>query len=622
MRKLFKEFVHLWHDTQLEFLPISKEILKYNENCLWPDLIAGLNVALLAFPQGMAYAILAGLPVEYGLYGAIIATFISALFSGSRVLNLGPTNSTAVLIMSMFTACGISFNQFPEILPPVLILTGLFLVISSFLNIASLVQYVSRSVIFGYATAVIIIMIVNQLHNILGFELQLAQDSAVTFFDICKATLLGLKNIDLTSVFVAALVFILYRFWKKMLPQSPFIALTILSISLIIFILEYFFNYNFQVLDKVHVSTWKASLKGFNLDNISNFANMALAISFICLIDGATVLKLLAARMGQKAKVNQMIFGMGLANLFCGLCSGMPASSSLVRSSANYSSGARTSLTSLFCGIFCLLGIIFFGPFFNYVPKAGLSMLVIILGINLFEKQSLKIILNTNRSDACVFLITFISAFLFPLNISLYMGILVSIALFMKKAAVPEVSEYNYEQGKFFQTPVGQGIENPELSIIHIEGNLFFASSEFFLDQIREICQRPQLKVIILKLRNAFYIDATCLLALEELLSYMASNNRRLILSEVSKPLFKLLKHSGMLDIIGHDNVFLDDIQNLNYSTAQALKQAQYLIGQENIVVRILRRNVIVPKSKLQASLNSLLEPIKEKIRTIKDSTK
>ena len=166
MGKVFKEIFSLWRDTRLEFLPVSKEILKYNKDCFWPDLFAGLNVALLVFPQAMVYALLAGLPVEYGLYGAIIATLVSALFAGSRVLNLGPTGSTAVLMMSMFTTCGIPLHQFTEVLPPVLVLTGFFLIVSSFFNIASLVQYISRSVIFGYVTAVIIIMIVNQLHNI------------------------------------------------------------------------------------------------------------------------------------------------------------------------------------------------------------------------------------------------------------------------------------------------------------------------------------------------------------------------------------------------------------------------------------------------------------------------
>ena len=162
-------------------------------------MFAGLNVALLVFPQAMVYALLAGLPVEYGLYGAIIATLVSALFSGSRVLNLGPTSSTAVLMMSMFTACGIPLNKFTEVLPPVLVLTGFFLIVSSFFNVASLVQYISRSVIFGYVTAVIVIMIVNQVHNVLGFELPLTtDDNVITFFDILSA---DLGNILFFSVF-------------------------------------------------------------------------------------------------------------------------------------------------------------------------------------------------------------------------------------------------------------------------------------------------------------------------------------------------------------------------------------------------------------------------------------
>lgn len=617
MRRILKGLSRLWQDTQLEFLPVSKEVLKYDKNCFWPDLIVGFSTSLLVFPQAMAYALLAGLPVEFGLYGAIIAMFVSALFSGSK-LNIGPTNSTAVSVMSMFIAYGIPVDQFTEVLPPILVLVGLFLVMSSFLNVASLVQFVSRSVILGYATALIIIMIVNQLHNILGFDLQFVQDDTVTFFDICKATIWGLKDCDISSILISVFAFILYFFWKKTFPKSPVIALTIISISLLSFILERFFECRIQTLNQVYASTWKASLQGFTWDNISRYSNIALGISFICLIDGTTVLKLLAAHMGKKAKVNQMVFGMGMANVFCGLCSGMPASGSFIRSSANYSGGARTSLTSFFCGIFCLLGIVFLGPFFNHVPKAGLAMLIVLLGFNLFEKQAISVIMQSNRSDASVFLITFISAFLFPLNISLYMGILVSIALFLKQAAVPEFSEYDYAKGQLFQTPIGQNKNNPELSIIHIEGNLFFASSEFFLDQIREICQRPQLKVILLKLRNAFYIDASCLLALQELINYMAINNRRLVLCEVSKPLLKLLKHSGLLDLIGQDNVFLDDAQKSNFSTSQALKHIESLTNKSDFVVRVLSHNAVVPPNTSQTLNNTLFTPVKLKVRTIK----
>ena len=618
MRRLFKNIIRLWKDTELEFLPLARDVFKYKWGYVFPDIFAGLNVALLVFPQAMVYALLAGLPVEYGLYGAIVATMISALFSGSRVLNLGPTNSTAVVMLSALTACGGGFDRFTEVLPVVLVMTGGFLVISACLNISSLVQYVSRSVILGYMSAVIIIMVVNQTHTALGFDLEVVQDGAITFFDILKATIIGVKDTDLSSFIICISVILLFFFWKKIFPAGPIIALTIFSLAAGAYIFIHFFDCNIQVLDKVYASSWQVSLRGFTWDNVNSFAGTAFALSFICLIDGTTILKALAARMGQKANINQMVFGMGFSNIFCGLCSGMPASGSLVRSSANYISGAKTSLTSLFCGLFCLLGIICFGPFFNYVPKSGLAMIVILLGFGLFEKKSIKIILRTNRSDACAFFTTFISSFLFPLNISIFLGILVAIALFLKKAAIPEFCEYTCQDGDFTQV-VDNENQQSELSIIHIEGNLFFASAELFRDQIREICQRPQLKVIILKLRNAFYIDATCLLSLEELLRYMHANGRQMILSEVGPIAMKTLKRSGMYDIIGGENIFKDDVNHLNVSTSNAMKRAQVLMGQSEIVVRILTRNNPTDYFSKFKKLKSLVRPLKRGFNSITD---
>lgn len=623
MRGALKEVFVWWHETGLDLLPIRKEFLRYTSRYLLPDLWAGLNVSLLVFPQALVYALLAGLPIEYGLYGAIVATIVSAIFSGSRVLNLGPTNSTAVLLLSAFSACGIAAYNFTYFLPITLVLTGTFLLISAALNIASLVRYVSKSVILGYMTAVIVIMIVNQLHNALGFDLEIVQDGSITFLDITKATLLGLKNIHLCSLGIALLTFFLCWFWKKVAPHAPQIALVIFSLSLITYFLIKVCHCPISSLEKIYVTTWEASLQGFSWDNVSLMANTAFALSFICLIDGTTILKALAARMGQRANINQMVFGMGIANILCGICSGMPASGSLVRSSANYMSGAKTSISSLFCGLFCLLGIVCFGPFFNYIPKAGLSTLIILLGIQLFERHSIKVILRSNRSDACVFIITILASFLMPLNVSIFLGVFLSIIFFLRKAAVPEFFEFTYEDGQLRQNEIGHGGHQSELSIIHVEGNLFFASAELFRDQIREVCKRPQMKVIILKLRNAFYIDASCLLAIEELLRYMHSCHRQLILSEVGSSIYKVLKQSGLLEVLGEQNVFKDDLAHLNLSTSRAMKYAQTLVGQKDMVVRVFtQKTPATTVSRLQQSLKSFVNPIKRGFDTIRDITK
>lgn len=620
MRRLLRSVFRFWRETKLDVLPISKDILRYRSEYFLPDVFSGLNVALLVFPQAMVYALLAGLPVEYGLYGAIVATVISALFSGSSVLNLGPTNSTAVVMLSALPACGVPWERFPEVLPVVLVMTGAFLLIGACLNISSLVQYVSKSVILGYMTAVIIIMIINQVHTALGFDLHVVQDGTITSLDILKATIVGLQDIDGSSLFVCIIAIMLFFFWRKCFPKMPVIAMTIFSLALLSYFLMTFFGFSVQTLDNVYVSSWKATLNGFTMDNVNTFASTAFALSFVCLIDGTTILKALAARMGKRANINQMVFSVGIANMACGICSGMPASGSLVRSSANYISGARTCLASIFCGVFCLLGIICFGSFFKFVPKSGLAMVVILLGIGLFEKEALKIVLKSGSVDMCVFLVTFISSFIFPLNISIFLGILVSVALFLKRAAVPEFCEYTCEGDELFQTDMGSGDQQSELSIIHVEGNLFFASAELFLDQIREICQRPQLKVIILKLRNAFYIDGTCLLALKELLQYMGLHGRKLILSEVGPYALKTLKQSGLYDIIGGDNIFKDDPKALNQSTSDAMKKAREMIGHEDVVVRIIAKKE--PETYgVRGRLKSLVAPLRRKFKDIRNAT-
>ncbi|MDR2769161.1 MAG: STAS domain-containing protein [Puniceicoccales bacterium] len=597
-----------WKKNGLNVLPIRQDFSGYNFEKLRQDAFAGLSVTLIVFPQAMAYALLAGLPIEYGLYGATIATFAAALFTGSHFLSLGPTNATAILLVNSFTTLGISIEKMSIFLPTLLVLTGSFLILSAFFNIANVVQYVSRSVISGYITAVIIIVIVNQIHNAFGFNLATIQDNAFTFVDTCLATWNGLPNIEKSSILISLITLYIHRFIKTKFPKSP-VAFTIIALACLTYILQKTMAIHIQVLTPINVNAWHASWVGFSLDNLNLMADSALILSFICLVDSTIVLKTLSSRIGQKANVNQMTFGLGLANIFCGLFSGMPVSASLVRSSTNYASGARTSFASLFCGCFCLLCIACLGPFFHYIPKAGLATLIIILACSLLDKHTLKVVITSTRSDACVFLVTLVAALLFPLSTAIYMGIFLSIALFLKKATVPAFFEYTYDENNEIRevNPDTPLLKQSEIIIIHVEGNLFFASSEIFRDQIRMISERPSLKIIILKMRNVMHIDATCILALEELLYYMYLNKRVLILSEVNKYIFKALQRSRLIEFIGLENIFTDKRSQPNLSTALALKHAQNIMGDKSFHVRVLVANN--NKKRIQTTVETSSEP-------------
>ena len=594
--------------TRLSLFPLAGWLAHYRRSELLPDAFAGLNVALIAFPQAMVYALMAGIPVKYGLYGALLAAVATALFSGSRVLNMGPTNSTAVVLLSSFAALGISTDRYYLFGPCLLVLTGIFLVVGAFLNIASLVRYVSKSVIFGYMYAVITIMIVRQIHNALGFDLTFSDPAQQAFFDTLCATVAGLGKTDGTSLSMCILCIVLFYGWRKLFPCSPVIALTVLSLTITGIVLTRCFHVPLQTLRAVNIGDWHPSLLGFTGAHVRDLSGAALMLSFVALIDGTTILQTLSARMGKRCNVNQMVFGMGLANILCGLGSGMPASCSLTRSAANYVSGAKTAVASLFCALFCFLGIVIFGPFLNFIPKSGLSMLIILLGIGLFEKHSLKIILKADRADACVFAWTLLSAFLFPLHVAIFLGILISVALFLKKAALPTLHEIDRE-------PVGaaHGNDAGEISVIHATGHLFFGSAEVFRDQIRTLCKRPQLKVIVIKLRRILYIDATCLLALEELLRYMRANDRRLILTEVSPQALEIFKRSGLYETVGADFIFLDDEEQTQQPTQVAIECARRIIGNGNATVRLPAQSpAVAHEDTLKKTATSSQKPLSD----------
>ena len=172
----------------LDLFPIRKTTAGYSTSHLTADSRAALNVALLAFPQGMAYAVIAGLPLSYGLFGSAVASIVGMLFAGSRFIVLGPTNATSVMVMSSFAAIGLSGESAVEHLSLLLVMVGLLLVIGAYLRIATLIQYISRSVITGYITAAAALIIANQIKKALGFEFS-ADAPATTFFEVANHTL-------------------------------------------------------------------------------------------------------------------------------------------------------------------------------------------------------------------------------------------------------------------------------------------------------------------------------------------------------------------------------------------------------------------------------------------------
>tara|TARA_B100002019_G_scaffold132778_1_gene114166 strand:- start:440 stop:2230 length:1791 start_codon:yes stop_codon:yes gene_type:complete len=564
------------------------------------DLQAGINVALLAIPQGMAYALVAGLPIHYGLLGSAIAALMGGIFGGGKFITLGPTNATAVLLFGAFAGSGlIGQNGLASasalmLLPVILITSSLFLIVASLLRVSFVVQFVSRTVITGYITAAACLIIANQGRHVLGISTT-DETPPSTFLGILHFLITHLELISLPAVILSAITTSIYLFLKFFSPSLPSVAgaLVVASIAgnfmsglgMPVVCLE-----NFSLSNDLFVlpSPELVSVHG------SLIFSTSLAVCLLCLLEGLSIGKSLSARAGGRIDTNQETFSIGMGNLGCGLFSGMPASGSLTRSTLSVASGAKSNTANLLTGLIILIGVFALNDFVRFIPICSLATLVIFIGLSLVKFRQIQTVARATRSDALTFVITLIVGLIFSLQLAIFCGVITSILLFLRKVAQPQLVEYGYTQeGDLTEASVNTKRAEPEVFIVHVEGELFFAAADLFYEQIRRVGEDPNQKVLVLKMLNAHHMDATSVLALEELLEYLKEKDCHVILCEVRKDCLRILKNSGVLSRMNRRNIFPFVPSNPTLSTAKAIGRAKSLVagGRAKVTIVAEERN-------------------------------
>jgi sulfate permease, SulP family len=593
MQSVYADGRALLAKGELDAFPLGKTLRGYGRRSLVSDLKAGASVSLLAIPQGVAYAMIAGLPLHYGITCSAAAALVGPLLASSRHTVFGPTNATAFMVFSYFAAYPY-LNQL-ALMPLLVFMTAALLILGSFLRVADLAQYISRTVVVAYVTGAALLIVANQVPGLLGLgQLQSSSDASapVTFPGLIYRILQQLSETSFQSVLTATLTFGVFGLIKKYRPQWPPFAFTLVAVTTVVSLLN---PLGFDPPTFADQSfTWRELLPVFpdfasssTLPNISRLFGLALAMAFLCTLENAAMAKTLASRSGRRVDANQDMLSLGVANLACAYTSGMPASASLTRSALNFESGARTGLASVFSGLFCLIVALTLGGWVTLIPKAVLAALVICVASSLINRRHLRICLNATKSDAVVFVSTFVATLFVPLHVAIFTGIGISVMLYLRKASRPQLIEYAFnEEGQLAEAEMGKR-QNPSISIVHVEGELFFGAAELFRTQIQRTCADPNLRLIILRLKNARHLDATSVMALEELIRVLRADGRDLIVSGAMKDVYRVLKDSGLVKVIGKANIFLGSPSNPNLSTRNALKRAQEILGRKDADVRI-----------------------------------
>jgi SulP family sulfate permease len=570
--------------------PLLRELPGYDRANLRADLLAGLTIAALTVPQAIAFALLIGIPVPAVIASAIVGTTLCSLYCSSRHLVCGPTNTISIILAgALLSLAAEPLGALQKVLL-IGFMMGAMQLAAGLTNLGKVTQFVSRSVIVGYTTAVGILIATGQLGNLLGIDrspdvslpgtLRHLATSFLTF-DLNPATAV----VGLTTLLAISSL----RRWRPTWPDGLPVLILAGAVAAVFQLDDHGVR---LVRDLGEISGGVPFFTGFPLNAdglilLPKITSVAVAAALLGMLESVTIAKTLAAKSGQRIDPNQELIGMGMGNLLGAGFGAMPGSASFLRSAANQSSGGRTQWAVVFGSGIVLLVVLVISPLLAYVPITAIAAYLIVIAIRLFQPAQIKIVRRATPADAAVFWMTLVAALFLQLDTAIYVGVGVSLALFLQKASTPSLAEHAFnEHGQLAQIDAPVERNNPQISIVHVEGDLFFGAADIFQDGVRRLAEDPNIRVFILRMKNARHLDATTVMALGQLVDYLKSEHRHLLVSGVHGDVAAVFKRSGLATKIGRENIFPAE-ENPTLATKRALQRAQQLLPATKPDVRI-----------------------------------
>jgi len=575
-------------------LPFIGELKTYSFGKLKADLISGATLTLVSIPQAIGFALILNLPPQPVIAAVILGGFVGSLFFSSRHHVFGPTSSIS-LIVAATLASSRSLTTLEPLQVAIFLsmLIGLVQLFAGLLNFGEVTKFISRSVVVGYSTGIGLLLMGSQLHNLIGIKVEYGQSFATNVWQ----ALSGLATIDFNpwAVGMGLGTLLLFELVRRLRPRWPEALFGLAIMGLLARLYVEFVPGEAPFMMVKDEGSLKAVLPAFSgfqlgprhLSLLPELMGTAVAIAFLGMLEATSITKSLATKSGQKIEPNQELIGMGAANIVSSLFGAVPGSSSFVRSSVNQQSGAASQLSSMISSVVVLVVLLFATPIFNYIPIAALAAHLIRVGFKMINVHQIRICCRATRSDAIVFLVTLAAALFLKLDTAIYVGVGVALALFLQKTSTPTLAEYSInDQGELQELQDVNKRPHPQISIIHVEGDLYFGAADLFQQEIRRIAEDQNIKVFILRMKNARHLDATTVLALESLHDYLTQSGRHLLISGSNQDVSSVLRDSGLLKKIGTENIYPVEA-NATVSTRKALKRAQELLQSKEVQLRV-----------------------------------
>jgi SulP family sulfate permease len=523
------------------------------------DAVAGLTGGLVLVPQAVAFATIAGMPPEYGLYAAMLPAIVAALWGSSWHLVSGPT--TAISIVVFATISPLAEPGSSEYIALVLTLTflvGVFKLTMGLLRLGALVNFVSHTVVVGFTAGAAVLIAASQIKNFFGLDI--ARGSSVYRILVELAQQVTQINPWVTMVAMATVVtsVVVRRFW----PKAPYLIVAMVAGGIVAAILDQVLGSSRTLIGNVgalHVGFPPLSYPPMSADALEKLAPVAIAVTLLSLTEAISVARAIAVKSGQLIDSNQEFIGQGLSNLAGAFFSGYASSGSFNRSGLNFDSGARTPLAAVFSAVFLLLIVLFLAPLARYLPVPAMAGILFVVAWGLIDFRHIAEIFRVSRQESSVMAATFFATLTLQLQYAIFIGVLLSLLLFLNRTAKPGIEDAKPLSGQWppgFSNDTGLP-DCPQLKIVRINGPIFFGAASYVASQLRRIDERNPMQRNLLVVGSGInFVD----LEGAQLLAQEARRRRALggalYFFYVKDEPLEMLRRCGAYDVIGAENFF------------------------------------------------------------------
>ncbi len=559
-----------------DYIPLLGRVGHYGLEDFRADLIAGVVVLFITIPQVIAYAFLAGLPPETGLYAAIAALVGYSAFGSSRSLAVGPTAILAMMTLEATTSFAAPGSpEYLSVAIQLAFLTGLILIVLRLINFGAVINFLSHAVVTGFMAAAAILIIPNQLPAIIG----IASPIDHSFFGVLGHLIGSHNNVNVIVLTLSVTAIGLLVFCRTILESlllrvgvsaqvsnslvrsAPMYAVVIGIMITSIFALDTLSNV--PVVGTIPTSLPVFAWIEITLPEAQSLLPSALLMAMVIFMESTSVGSAMASKKREKIEPNQELVGLGVANVSAAVFGGFPVAGSFARTVVNFSSGAVSPVASLITAILVVVVLLWFTPLFYMLPKGVLAAIIVISAWQLIDAQVIRRIFIFNIIDAVTFTGTFLAVLLLGVESGILIGIIISFVLLIRSSSRPHIVVV----GRVGNTEHFRNVErfdtttSPEVLAVRVDQSIYFVNTRYIENfLLSAISEAPEVKHIVLICTATNFIDTSGLELLERLCDNLNEIGITLHLAEVKSPVMDKLKQTDFYDHMRGEVYFTTDI--------------------------------------------------------------